>query len=240
LAVTPAPFESGQYGVLLHSKVPGSGRATEYSVLESPLTDEGIAAINADPVTYYWPAPFRNEHGCLLFPVFADEADMCAALQEVCDWFNAELAKFHDSAAESKSDPYQLAAELQKWFISIHPFAFDYNGRTSWILMNWALEHCFGLPPSMLRSHDDMTTPLAAWTEHVRNGSLEYADLQTRLAQPGYATDPVTFFRLEAKRQGWQRTGLGDAPFIPGELHDEAKFTKLHASLHGPVGPAAG
>ncbi|MFI5539110.1 Fic family protein [Nocardia sp. NPDC051900] len=81
-------------------------------------------------------------------------------LQALSDWYNVDRKL-------PGTDPYQLAAELQRRYISIHPYR-DYNGSSSRILMNWSLEN-HELPPSALSDFDkDIFSTTGEWTDMVR------------------------------------------------------------------------
>ena len=92
-------------------------------------------------------------------------------LMDLCDWYNQERQKDHD--------PHQLAASLQRKFVSIHPFV-DVNGRLSRLLMNWSLENDGVNPSIVFEPGNDILTADADWVEEVRSGSLLHQTLENK------------------------------------------------------------
>jgi Fic family protein len=83
------------------------------------------------------------------FTPFLDVPDK---IQELCNWVNAELDKYH--AGKSKLHAVQLAAQFHYEYVCIHPF-YDGNGRTARLLTNLILISC-GFSPIIIKDeHKD-------------------------------------------------------------------------------------
>ncbi len=157
---------------------------------------------------------------------------MRAELRSLCDWYNSARTR-------PSTTPYRLAAELQQRFISIHPFDHDYNGRSSRLLMNWALER-EGLPPSAVADFDkDLFSTTEEWTEAVRAGSDAFAARAARLERLGDDADPITVFDLEHERERYLachqtlRENPAQSLHIPGHKHDIHAHRALLEQLRG-------
>lgn len=122
-----------------------------------------------------------------------------ARMNELVTWVNAELAR-------PGADPVAIAAEAQRRFVSIHPFA-DANGRMSRLLMDYCLARG-GLPPSVVADPNvDTHLTLPEWTQQVRDGLAvpfeatqnAWARAQARgaAAAPRFAPEP------QARAQGF-------------------------------------
>lgn len=97
-----------------------------------------------------------------------------ALLMDLCDWYNEERTKHHN--------PYGLAAELQRRYISIHPFE-DVNGRTSRLLMNWSFENDGANPSILFEPGDDILLSQKQWAGEVKDGSRRFGTIQKRKEQ---------------------------------------------------------
>ncbi|MEU4315347.1 Fic family protein [Nocardia sp. NPDC024068] len=216
-----APFETGVHGSVLEPAVPGRSGAAVVRHLDVPLTEEQRSAVDADPLASYMKPGSKYPHGGLIYPVYADEAEVVAALQEVCDWF--------EGVTRAPHNPYEIAALMQKKLIVIHPFAFDYNGRVTRILMNWSLQRA-GLHPAILGTYEDMTETAQRYTARVRSGSEQNAEWHARLTSSD-ATDPITFFGLGKLRELFRQHGGDLPPLAPGETHRPDDYIRLLATL---------
>ncbi|WP_157120362.1 Fic family protein, partial [Nocardia xishanensis] len=188
-------------------------------VLSEELTPEQFDAIAENPSLTYLPPPAGpGDFGVIVYPDFTSQDDVRRALQELCDWYNA-------AKSAPDHDPFAIAAELQRRFVSLHPF--EFNGRASRILMNWSLEQD-GQYPSAIRDFDaDILTPLSDWVEAVRAGSIRYSEWVSRLAEHGSTIDGVALFGLEREQSRYEQIGGETAPFVPGQRHDRARFAQL-------------
>lgn len=80
-----------------------------------------------------------------------------------------------DSSLEYK-EKIEIAAQLQRRFVSIHPFN-DGNGRSSRAIMNWYLEKV-GLNGAMIERNDiDLTLSESEWELEVDNGVERYGEI---------------------------------------------------------------
>ncbi|WP_280267694.1 Fic family protein [Nocardia wallacei] len=179
-----------------------------------PFTDRELAAIEANPYLGYVPpgtVPLRADQAAYEYRVNTPDA-IRRELQSLSDWYN-------NARNQPGTDPYRLAAELQQRYVSIHPFN-DYNGRSSRVLMNWALER-EGLPPSAPSdfNRDLFSTP-DAWADEVRAGSAAYSERTFRLHSLGADADPIETFGLEFEQRVYQAQGGQTAPFEYGGHQD--------------------
>ncbi len=72
-------------------------------------------------------------------------------------------------------DPVLVAANAQRWFVSIHPFA-DGNGRTSRFMMDYLLTS-LGLPPPVLKNMNaDTMLEEEGWALEVMRGMMTTLD----------------------------------------------------------------
>lgn len=134
----------------------------------------------------------------------------------------SDLAKWYNQQASNPShDPFQLAAELQRRLITIHPYG-DVNGRLSRTLMNWSLENAGKTPPILSEFNDDIILPLESWTEQIKNGSQkaeEMAKWRQTLERIGI-TDEAEMLGLSEDKTFYDfffnEFGLAPAPVAPG------------------------
>ncbi|MCX4097982.1 Fic family protein [Nocardia sp. alder85J] len=186
---------------------------TRWAVLGRPLTAEEAHTVEANPhLLHIEPGtpPLGN-----MSAVSYERKDAAAIrneLQSLSDWYN-------NARGAPGTDPYRLAAELQQRFVSIHPFT-DYNGRSSRLLMNWALER-EGLSPSVLPNFDrDILATSDEWAETVRAGSRTFAERADRLDRLGASADPVEIFGLQRLRALYNGHSGYIAPLRAGDDHD--------------------
>lgn len=194
-----------------------------------PLTDKEIALVEANPYIEFRPpgtgGPFR--HGAIEYRLSSpDEVEV--ELQSLVKWYN-------DARSQPGADSYLLATVLQRNFVSIHPWDYDYNGRSSRLLMNWSLERD-GLPPSAVADFDkDLFTTIEEWTDTVRAGSDSFDERAVRLERLGDAADPIAVFGLERERERYLTLHGDDwVPlFEPGAPHDIRLNRALLERLRG-------
>ncbi|MEU7768920.1 Fic family protein [Nocardia sp. NPDC049190] len=198
-----------------------------WGVMEYPLSDREIAVVEANPRLTWLPPPTGPlDYGIIKYQSFPTREAVGDELQSLCDWYNT-------ARRQPGHDPYQLAAELQREFVAIHPWDQGYNGRTSRLLMNWSLERD-GMPPSAVADFDrDLTMPLAEWADNVRAGSDAYSERADRIERLGNSADPVEVFGLEQERERYLELGGEPAPFTPGDQHDSAAYKTMLARLRG-------
>lgn len=152
-------------------------RGGDYNNPKEPVTytDEEIESIKQNPYLMFQEAGGKNT-GFIHYPFSKEGEDPQAhiqnLLQEVCDWYNGEKAK-------PGTDPYKLAALLQRKMISIHPF-YDANGTTSRVLMNWALETNGVAPSALDNPSNDVLTDENSWVDAVKKGGSKYTESQKR------------------------------------------------------------
>lgn len=133
-----------------------------------------------------------------------------------------DLAKWYNQQASNPShNPFQLAAELQRRLITIHPYG-DVNGRLSRNLMNWSLENAGKTPPILSEFNDDIILPLESWTEQIKNGSQkaeEMAKWRQTLERIGI-TDEAEMLGLSEDKTFYDfffnEFGLAPSPVAPG------------------------
>lgn len=102
-------------------------------------------------------------------------------LGDTCEWYN-------QARQNPNTDPYALAAELQRRLVSIHPFE-DMNGRTSRLVMQQVLENQGVSPSALYDPSMDILTSQEAWTEYVKEWSEGYDSLindRERMDNMGY------------------------------------------------------
>ncbi|MGA4789631.1 MFS transporter [Nocardia sp. AB354] len=191
-------------------------------ILYSEQTSDQIAAIDDNPLLTYLPPPAGpGDYGVIKYPDFDSPADLRRELQALCDWYNA-------AKRESNYDPYELAARLQRWFVSIHPV--EHNGQASRILMHWSLEQD-GKFPSAVREFDSVQNRPSDWVAAVRAGSLRYGEFLAKLGESGSEIDPVALFGYEQQRENYRQMNGETAPFAPGQSRDRVRYTRLWKSL---------
>ncbi|MFR9774073.1 sigma factor [Nocardia sp. SC052] len=187
-------------------------------ILYSELTPDQITAIDENPLLVYLSPPAGpGDYGVIKYPDFDSPEDLRRELQALCDWYNA-------AKRESNYDPYELAASLRRWFVSIHPV--EHNGQASRILMNWSLEQD-GRFASAVREFDSLPARLSDWVAMVRAGSLRYGDLIAKLGERGPTIDPVALFGYGQQRENYREMNGEIAPFAPGQPRDRVKYTRL-------------
>lgn len=203
---------------------------------DTPLTDEELAAIRNNPLTAYHPPGWfdgqhglirlRIDHGMIIYPHFGSVDGTRKFHESLCDRYN-------NARRQPGYDPYQLAAESQKRFVSAHVRPGDFHGRHSRTLMNFILEQ-EGRPPSAVAEFDhDMYTSSSQWAREVEAGSDRYGRWQDKLVQAGSDIDPLGLFDdPRPMTQQYQQMGGEPSPFTPGELHDGDKYERLHTQLH--------
>ncbi|ONM50615.1 hypothetical protein [Nocardia donostiensis] len=225
LGYHPGPLHTKPHGVVLRHLGEGPPRPPEATWPTAPLSKEELAAIEADPMLEFrGPDDSVLEHGAILYPSCGTVERAEELHERLADWCN-------DAMRRPGADPYAVAAEFQRQFISAHSFQGDSHGRHSRILMDFVLEKS-GVPPSAPVEFDkDLLAPLAEWTDEVRAGSERYARWQDKLERSGADIDPVELFELETMMQRYQQMGGETSPFVPGELHDVEKYERLHAEL---------
>lgn len=230
----PGPFRTEPHGVVFQPKIEGRPGARDVRWLDAPPTAEEIAAIRDNPLTVYHPPGGlvgqhgithpNTEHGMILYPNFGSVDGTREFHESLCDWYN-------NAKRQPGSDPYQLAAEFQKQFISAHAWRGDFHGRHSRILMNFGLEQA-GKPASAVAEFDnDMWTSSSRWVDEVKAGSDRYRRWQRKLEQSGRDIDPVDLFDLEPMMLRYWQMGGEASPFTPGEWHDVGRYERLHAQL---------
>lgn len=103
------------------------------------------------------------------------EALIEGLLDDLCTWYNTQKTT-------TDHNPHQLAAELQRRFVSIHPYD-DGNGTASRVLMNWSLENA-GEDPSILdEPNNDILINPNEWTDEVLKGQARYEEIDKRRKQ---------------------------------------------------------
>lgn len=182
-----------------------------------PLTERERAFVEANPhLELTPPGTYPMMFGGIRYRV-SSQRQAHAELSALSDWYNGERGR-------PGTDPYRLAAELQQRFVSIHPWNFDFNGRSSRLLMNWSLENS-GLPPSAPRDFDrDLFSTPAEWTAMVREGSTAHAERAARLAELGPDPDPLAVYGLERERERFLADGMKAPDLTPGTFHDIETF----------------
>ncbi|MFE9328498.1 Fic family protein [Nocardia sp. NPDC052278] len=170
-----------------------------------PLTDKEKALIEANPyLDLLPPGTVPTVHGGLGYRLASPEA-VHTELGSLSDWYNT-------ARAQPGTDPYRLAAELQQRFVSIHPWDYDYNGRSSRLLMNWALER-EGLPPAPPAISTRICSP------PPRNGQTPFEKAARRSVKARIA-DPIEVFGLEREHERYLALNEQPPSFTPGEMHD--------------------
>jgi hypothetical protein len=191
-------------------------------ILYSELTSDQVAAIDENPLLVYLPPPAGpGDYGVIKYPDFDSPEDLRRELQALCDWYNA-------AKRESSYDPYELAASLQRWFVSVHPV--EHKGQASRILMHWSLEQD-GKFPSAVREFDSLLDRPSDWVATVRAGTLRYGEMVAKLGERGPKIDPVTLFGYEQQRENYRGMNSETAPFAPGQPRDRMKYTRLWKSV---------
>lgn len=193
---------------------------------ERPFTDRELAAIAANPYLEHMPqgtVPLRPGYSAIEYRTPPEIIE--GELQALSQWYNR-------TSKLPGVDPYRLAAELQQRYVSIHPW-YDYNGRSSRILMNWSLEN-HGLPPSAPSDFDkDILSPIEEWTDMVRAGSDSFAERANRIEHLGDTADPVDVIGLERERDVYQANNWPIPGFSSGRDIDVEPFQKLMEVLRG-------
>ncbi|MEU7633752.1 hypothetical protein AB0C34_27875 [Nocardia sp. NPDC049220] len=166
----------------------------------------------------------------IIYPHFGSVGGMREFHESLCDWYN-------NARGEPGHNPYQLAAEFQKRFVSAHAWPGDFHGRHSRILMNFILEQA-GKPPSAVAEFDnDMLISSSQWAHEVEAGGDRYGRWHDKLEQSGGDIDPLDLFDLRPMMRRYQQMGGELSPFTPGELHDTVKYERLHAQLRPGTDP---
>jgi hypothetical protein len=154
-------------------------------------------------------------------------------LMDLCDWYNKARTLPHD--------PYQLAAELQRRLVVIHPFR-DANGRTSRLLMDWSLENDCQTPAILFDPNDDILTSADKWAKEVQYGSDLYHTInekRKRLVQVGYE-NTAELMGLSAVKTFYDLifSKLQKAPAEPseGKLFDQNTYTEFIDKLQKEYG----
>lgn len=199
-------------------------------VLDYALTEAEIAVIEENPELTYFPPPAGlGDHGYIKYPSFDTQDAVRGKLQELCDWYNAAVR-------DPEHDPYEVAAMLQHRFVSIHPWQYDYSGRTSRLLMNWSLESS-GLWPAVIEDYDrDLFTRPEDWVRFVQEGSERYGKRIARIRQRGSAADLAAMFGPQQEMTSDQDLTAGSAP--NGPAHEENHPPHRHAA-EGTAGARA-
>jgi Fic family protein len=83
---------------------------------------------------------------------FVPFSDVPDAIQELCNWINAELEKYHNG--KSKLHAVEIAAKFHYDYVNIHPF-YDGNGRTARLLTNLIFISCGYQPIIIKDQHKD-------------------------------------------------------------------------------------
>ncbi|WP_174557457.1 Fic family protein [Nocardia vaccinii] len=228
------PFISELHQRVAQFGMPDAGvfvQGERWFINGKPFTLDEISAIEANPYLIHiheGTVPLERNIGAVSYRI-TDPDSIRHELQSLSDWYN-------EARARPGSDPYRLAAELQQRFISIHPFR-DYNGRSSRLLMNWALER-EGLSPSILPDFNrDIFSTTDQWTDVVRSGSRTFAEHSHRLQQLGSAADPVQTFGLQRLRELYRNYEGEVEPLEPGAGHDIGSWRELLSRLQADEGP---
>ncbi|MEV6254187.1 Fic family protein [Nocardia sp. NPDC051911] len=203
-----------------------TSRRRRVALSERPFTDRELAAFEANPYLEHMPqgtVPLWPDYSAVEYriPPKAIEGE----LQALSDWYNVDRKL-------PGTDPYQLAAELQRRYISIHPWG-DYNGSSSRILMNWSLEN-HELPPSALSDFEkDIFSTTGEWTDMVRAGSDAFGERANRLEHLGVTADPIEVFGLEREHSLYQAHGHQLSDFWLGGIFDIEKCRMVVEGLRG-------
>lgn len=192
------------------------------------FTDRELAAIEANPYLGHLPqgtVPLGRDYSAIVYRTRPKAIK--GELQALSDWYN-------NARKLPGTDPHWLAAELQRRYVSIHPWS-DYNGRSSRILMNWSLEN-HGLPPSAPSDFNkDLYSTSEEWTGMVRAGSDSFGERANRLEQLGDTADPIEMMGLERESRVYQDQGYQISVFTPGEHVNIAECQQILAELRdGP------
>jgi hypothetical protein len=95
--------------------------------------------------------------------VYAEPRDVRAQLEQWVAFVNKSLP--------AMQDPVLFAAQAQRWFIAIHPFASG-NGRVSRFVMDYIFES-LGLPaPILADMNNDIYTTEQQWADEVGHGLI--------------------------------------------------------------------
>ncbi|MES3037487.1 MAG: Fic family protein [Bdellovibrionota bacterium] len=140
------------------------------STLTEPLTDAEVKELRANPFLEGFmelPKPWSKPNARRGLILYTLPNKVESKLEELIKWYEAN---------EKTMDPIELATRFQRNFVAIHPFV-DGNGRVSRLLMDRILlEH--GLPPAVILNHNlDLTLPIKAYTELVRQGVADSINL---------------------------------------------------------------
>lgn len=111
-------------------------------------------------------------------------------LEEACAWYIEASSQPNPRPAE------ELAAELQRRIISIHPYE-DCNGRLSRLLMTWCLEKHGQTPSIVAQSEKDLDVSFDQWVTWVRGGQRLHEALQERCTGASEAGPAEVFFSLQ-------------------------------------------
>ncbi|WP_159843242.1 hypothetical protein [Nocardia sp. CY41] len=222
LTHVPGPFRTEPHGVVWYPKVDGQPGAREVRWLDAPPTEEELAAIRNDPLRGYVEpgVPLPNQ-GVILYPNFGSVDNTRAFHESLCDWYDV-------ATRQPDHNPYEVAPEFQRQFISGHAWRGDGHGRHSRILMNFALEQA-GCPPSAVAKFDGLSMSSTEWADAVKAGSDRYRQWQDKLERSGGDIDPMDLFDLGPTMQRYQQ--MGGQSFMPEDWHDKAGYERLHTQL---------
>lgn len=175
----------------------------DYTQIGSAITftQEQIDSIESNPLLKITFTDREKNEGYILYPCVRDWElfNRCKALlppdsqatlgfyptndRLVTALLTGFLQRFNETPPTDKTEILARAAELQRQFVSIHPFT-DGNGRLSRLLMNAYLQRAGVAPAVLEHGEDDLFYSKEGWEEEVREGCERYRRLKAK-AQEG-------------------------------------------------------
>lgn len=152
-----------------------------------------------------------------------------ALITDLCSWYNSQRD-------QGNNDPYSIAAELQRRFISIHPFN-DVNGRLSRLLMDWSLGEDEKCPSALYEPSNDILSLPDDWSSAVRAGSRSYERYEAvreKLEQIGYKSTQEMFglsLMHSFYKQIYQHIKKAPKPVKEGEVMMHSEYETFEKDL---------
>ena len=146
-------------------------QSKEYADKQAAAKAAGQSGINAalyEPVanSKFFKGADGQEHQCGLINYSQLEA-IPEQLNLLVNYVNTSTTRW--SSGYLPQDPLTIAANVQRWFIAIHPFS-DGNGRVSRFLMDLLIES-LGLPAPLLGDMNyDLYTTDQQWRDEIGRG----------------------------------------------------------------------